>query len=495
MTEKAAGPKTYFLIFILFFITFAYFFQGGGWNQNTRICLTRAIIDQQTFVIDAYKEDLKDPSFEFVNTGDWAFKDGHYYTNKSPGMSLLAVPSFALTEFISERILGFDKETQVLLSAYVSTLSTTVVYASLLALLIFYMCNIFFRMSVGNSFLLTLFYATGTLVFSYSTTFYCHVPSAFFSFAAFVVALITKRETPARFRSMGFGCGFAAALAVLIEPSAVFLLGIICVYLISFESGRKAIPWFLLGCVPAGILQCGYNLACFGSVLGSSYLYSNPQVMWIEDGKLFGWPRLKTLAELLFFPYRGIFITSPVLLMVLPGTVLLFKNRKWFPEALVWLAAALTFLLFIAGFHAWHGGSAVGPRYLLPAYPFAYILAVFSFNRFKKTFCVLGGLGVIINLAITIVGNEIPITVRSPLTDVIFKKLFSGQVSINPVPFMNFEKYPHISTMVNVENWETNLNSFNLGELLFANHIASIIPLFLFWLVWGIVWKKNSLKR
>ena len=43
----------YYLIFFLFFITCGYFFQGGGWNQNTRICLTRAIIHQQSFIIDS----------------------------------------------------------------------------------------------------------------------------------------------------------------------------------------------------------------------------------------------------------------------------------------------------------------------------------------------------------------------------------------------------------------------------------------------------------
>ena len=100
--------KQYYLIFFLFFITCGYFFQGGGWNQNTRICLTRAIIHQQSFIIDAYKEDSQDPPFEFVNTGDWAFKDGHYYTNKAPGLSMLVVPSFALTEFFVKNLSQAD---------------------------------------------------------------------------------------------------------------------------------------------------------------------------------------------------------------------------------------------------------------------------------------------------------------------------------------------------------------------------------------------------
>ena len=46
----------YIRLFIFFFITYAYFFQGGGWTQNTRICLTRAMLHEQTFIIDSCKE-------------------------------------------------------------------------------------------------------------------------------------------------------------------------------------------------------------------------------------------------------------------------------------------------------------------------------------------------------------------------------------------------------------------------------------------------------
>ena len=66
---------------LLTFVTYAYFHGGGGWNQNSQFDLTRAIVERHTFAIDAYAG----------NTGDVSAYQGHVYTNKAPGLSLLAV--------------------------------------------------------------------------------------------------------------------------------------------------------------------------------------------------------------------------------------------------------------------------------------------------------------------------------------------------------------------------------------------------------------------
>ena len=56
------------------------------------------MLHQHTLAVDGYKEDSKDPYFEFVNTGDWAYRDGRYYSNKSPGLSFLALVPFGVAE-------------------------------------------------------------------------------------------------------------------------------------------------------------------------------------------------------------------------------------------------------------------------------------------------------------------------------------------------------------------------------------------------------------
>src|SRR3989442_6775967 len=72
-------------LFVLALGAYAYFFQGGGWNANVRFDLVRALVEQRTVRIDGYE----------TNTGDLAFRDGHYYCDKAPGLSLLATPAYA----------------------------------------------------------------------------------------------------------------------------------------------------------------------------------------------------------------------------------------------------------------------------------------------------------------------------------------------------------------------------------------------------------------
>ena len=72
-------------LFVLLFVSFAYFYQAGGWNQNSRFDLVRAITNEHTLNIDPFSH----------STGDKAFFEGHYYSDKAPGLALTAVPLVA----------------------------------------------------------------------------------------------------------------------------------------------------------------------------------------------------------------------------------------------------------------------------------------------------------------------------------------------------------------------------------------------------------------
>src|SRR5438270_10901820 len=73
--------KTACLLGAVSFLSFLYFYEGGGWNQNSRFDLLRAIIERHTLQIDAYAD----------NTQDKAHFRGHYYSDKAPGLVFLAV--------------------------------------------------------------------------------------------------------------------------------------------------------------------------------------------------------------------------------------------------------------------------------------------------------------------------------------------------------------------------------------------------------------------
>src|ERR1700693_6077895 len=87
------------LLFSVIFFSYAYFYEGGGWNQNSRLDMVRAIVEQGTLRIDAYHE----------NTEDKAFANGHYYSDKAPGVVLLAVPAVLATRPVL-RYAGVDAD-------------------------------------------------------------------------------------------------------------------------------------------------------------------------------------------------------------------------------------------------------------------------------------------------------------------------------------------------------------------------------------------------
>src|ERR1700692_4673264 len=91
--------KAAILLGFVIFFSFSYFYEGGGWNQNSRFDLLRAIVERHTLQIDAYHQ----------NTQDTAHFEGHYYSDKAPGLVFLAVP-FALIARPALRIVGIDPE-------------------------------------------------------------------------------------------------------------------------------------------------------------------------------------------------------------------------------------------------------------------------------------------------------------------------------------------------------------------------------------------------
>src|SRR5205085_11659844 len=83
---RALARRPTAAIFALLFGVYAYFYQAGGWNQNSRFDLVRAVAEHGTLAIDRYA----------ANTGDDSRFGGHYYCDKAPGASALCLPTYAL---------------------------------------------------------------------------------------------------------------------------------------------------------------------------------------------------------------------------------------------------------------------------------------------------------------------------------------------------------------------------------------------------------------
>ena len=81
MTRSGSDRRLSWILGFGLIVSYAYFYQAGGWNQNSRFAMVRAIIERHTLQIDAYQ----------LHTQDRAFWEGHYYSDKAPGAALLAL--------------------------------------------------------------------------------------------------------------------------------------------------------------------------------------------------------------------------------------------------------------------------------------------------------------------------------------------------------------------------------------------------------------------
>jgi hypothetical protein len=138
---------------------------------------------------------------------------------------------------------------------------------------------------------------------------------------------------------------------------------------------RRAALAFVLGGLPAAAVFATYNWVSFGSPLNIGYMNLLPGgfAAGMSEGILgVGWPKLTTAGDLLFGP-RGLVRLAPWFL-VAPAGLLAVRRREVRAEVVVCAAICVLFAVYNAGYYLPFGGWTPGPRFLLPALPFAAVL-------------------------------------------------------------------------------------------------------------------------
>lgn len=150
------------LLFLILMVSFGYF-SRPGWNQNSRLDVLHAIVMKGTLAIDAYHN----------NTGDKAIFNGHYYSEKAPGIIPLALPAFVFSLFVTEsRGLFIDAPQGWALSAWITTVGTAGVLAALGGVATFALLAA--HLKRRDAFLVSLFLFLGTIAFPYATMLFSH---------------------------------------------------------------------------------------------------------------------------------------------------------------------------------------------------------------------------------------------------------------------------------------------------------------------------------
>jgi hypothetical protein len=456
------------LLALLLFLTYSYFVSPPSWNESSRFGLVRSLVERRRLDIDPYQHE----------TGDKAYRQGHYYSDKAPGASFLAAPAYAAYfEFrrlakasvpASVPAAGRPEEgdPQFLVNAayrralYLCSLFTSALAGALLGGLFFAFLGRRFGVPDRDALLAAVTLGLGSLVLPYATMFYGHVLAALLLFAAF--ALLAG---PGQDRGSGLlaGAGALAGLAVLTELPAAPVAVLLAAHAAWRARPRRRALWFLVGSAGPLLLLLAYQYAAFGGPLRPGYaLVTRPEfAAGMGQGVMgVGLPRPAVLFAELFGRARGLLYLSPVLVLGFVGLGRRLARSRDDAVArldtLVAAAVVLYFLLMNAGYYMWYGGSALGPRHVIPALPFLCLGVPFAFRGARRR--LLGALltvSVMNQLAATAVDPAAPL-VRDVLRDHVYRLLLAGDVALPG-------------------------GRSNLGALVGLPGVASLLPLLALW--------------
>jgi hypothetical protein len=477
------------LLFTILFVTYGYFYQAGGWGQNARMALTRAIIERCTFQIDAYEE----------STGDKAKRLGHYYSDKAPGVSLFGLPGYWLGVEIA-RTGGAWKgsHTWMVLTTYSAQHLSVALLASLLGL---WICRFLVHTGVRlvDALLTSLMCCVGTIVFPYATLFHGHVAAAAFLFGCFYHAFLAKetaQQDGLRTIRLCLLSGFLGGMVILTEYPPLLIVGVIFVYLVGAMRGKLRAVWFLAGAAPPVVLLMIYNTVCYGGPFSVGYSMVTDDFFSREMGKMFfgiRWPHPEAMWGLTFGTLRGLFVHSPIALVGAGAVVAMAADRSMRAEAILFGASFVYLWLLISAYPFWNGGAAFGARHLVPTIPFLAAPIGYLLGRrqwLTGGILVVAGVSLLFAVAAAAVNpeptDEVPRGASRPPTPlaIILPAFARGQLSVatqsyddilphDRYPQQGMDRYPD----------KRRFNAFNLGELAGLRGLASLVPLGLFCVV------------
>jgi hypothetical protein len=463
---------------------YAYFYQAGGWNQNSRFDLVRAAVERGTASIDAYHE----------NTGDKAMRGAHHYSDKAPGTSWLAIPAYAL---VRAGVGGGEPDAHELaLATYVVTLWAVGIPSAVGAAML---CALLRALGLGAAAraAFAVAYALATLAFPYSTLFYGHQLAASLLLLGFGPLVLSRRPGTAR-SSAGpvtlLASGGALGFAIAVEYPAALAVAPISAYAAWLLRPRSRVLWLLAGMLPPIAALALYHGLVFGSPFALPYAFSTQSHRHAGVFMGLGAPQPGALYGITFSAYRGLFYSAPWLLLALPGAAVFIAGRRHRPEALVCCCSGALFVWLNASLVDWQGAWAVGPRYLVPCLPFFAIaaagtvatlprhLSVRSRRLAGMLFAVLVAPSALLMLASTAVKPEVPSAFERPFTDLVLPAFRDGDLALNDQSFDTFLPGEHDPRY-----------AWNLGQLAGLSGLASLVPLLVYALVVGTwLWLRTS---
>lgn len=393
-------------------------------NERTRAYLSVAIVEDASFAIDG-------PMQRYGRVFDLAERDGHFYTDKAPGTSLLGAPVYALGRRAYPSV---ERDPAALVNLFRDFVALP------LALLGFFAMRGVLR-ALGRapwavelgSFGLVL----ATPFFHYGTAVYGHVAVAAFwllSVWAQLRAGVFDGETGIR-PALVLAGGAAAGMLGLVEYQAIPMAALLGLPLLGLRGSARlrALLAFVLGALPFALLLLFYNAVAFGGPFELSYHHlSGSQLTALHGHGLAGAtrPTAEAMLGLSFSSARGLVPTAPLAALGVLG--LFFARESLGRRFTLVLALSFAYLfLIVSSSSVWNGSWSAGPRLLVPVMP-ALVIAAVSWAELRPGLVLRSTLGaaavygLLYQLALQLTFAETPPEFARPLAESVRPLLEAG---------------------------------------------------------------------
>lgn len=366
---------------------------------------------------------------------DVARREDRIYSDKAPGLSFFAVPAV----WIANPLLPRQGITD--LPAYwpLRHLLTLVLVALPSVFLAFLIASVDGGEGGQRIASYAFIVALATPLWTYSSVFFGHAPAAVLVTLSWILLLrpgASDSLSDSRAAVLG---GVAAGLAVTTEYPAALLAAVIFTTLAVRRTPIRilalAIAGALLGVLPALV----YHQLAFGAPWVTGYAFkadSDFQAIHTSGFLGIGWPTDEALWGILFSAKRGLFFSSPVLLLAPIGLWRTLRYRGW-RDAGPLVAAISVYVFFAAGFVDWEAGWCAAARHLMPVVPLVAMLTVFALDfLFKRTWtsCLaavligISGAHTLLSIALT---PFFPPQFENPLVNLVVPSLIDGALAPN----------------------------------------------------------------
>ena len=412
------------LLFLLG-LAFFYFYSGGGPNQGSRFNLDRAILEHQELKIDEYHK----------NSEDKALYRGHYYCDKAPGTSFVALPALYLTRVVMKFSgVSPDSAQAVAIGYRVATWTA----ATLPALLT---CWILFGWVLRKGYppiaavYVCLAVGLASPLWVYATLYWGNALAAFFLVLAArsvdrLIHLGPLHPAAGLALLAGFACGGAVLVEYPTAPMAVTLAALVVIKLRPWQAYFRRLLWFGLGAMIAAALLATYNTAAFGTPFHLGYA----DVQGFDGMKqgIFGvtTPSLKAIAGVIWGP-RGFLMTAPLLVLGLLGHAISIARRHHKTMAVVCVIFSIYPILLNVSYAYWDGGWTYGPRHMSSALPFLALGLAPLYRALPKLLRGLALAALAAGAFVTLVGISVhgmtPYSPKDPLSELYWPSFWLGR--------------------------------------------------------------------